>query len=107
MAGFTSSLVNQLCTDLKRVQKLGVRKIGILLMMPMGCLPQLSKPNSYQKCVRTANILSYNHNQLLLRSLANMNSELGKPVFVALDIYNAFLSIIHSMQKRRAGESSI
>ncbi|KAF7833246.1 GDSL esterase/lipase [Senna tora] len=101
VAAFTSSLVNQLSSDVKRIEKLGVSKIAVALLMPMGCLPELSVMTSYQTCISAPNIVSKNHNQMLVQSLAKLNHELGKSIITSLDLYASFLSTLDSMQKRR------
>ncbi|KAK2403957.1 GDSL esterase/lipase [Trifolium repens] len=100
---FTASLINQLSLNLKRIQSLGISKIAIELMEPMGCLPIVTQLSSYEKCNETLNMVAMNHNQLLLQAVDKLNKEIGKSVFVTLDLYTAFLSTIASMQKNHDG----
>ncbi|XP_028786000.1 GDSL esterase/lipase At5g03610-like [Neltuma alba] len=99
VGAFSSGLVNQLCLDLKRIEVMGVRKIAITLMMPMGCAPQQSVNTSYTKCAELPNVVARNHNQKLLHCLANLKQS---SVFITLDLYNTFNSIISSMARKRA-----
>ncbi|KAK2403958.1 GDSL esterase/lipase [Trifolium repens] len=96
---FTASMINQLSINLKRIQSLGISKIAIELMEPMGCLPIVTQLSSYEKCNDTLNMVSMNHNQLLLQAVDKLKMEIGKSIFVTLDLYTAFLSTIESMQK--------
>jgi hypothetical protein len=98
---FTASMINQLSLNLKRIQSLGISKIAIELMEPMGCLPIATQ--TYEKCNETLNMVAMNHNQLLLQAVDKLNKEIGTPVFVTLDLYTAFLSTIASMQKNHDG----
>jgi hypothetical protein len=43
------------------------------------------------------------HNQLLLQAVEELNKEMGKSVFVTLDLYTSFLSIIALMQNNPNG----
>jgi ABC-type enterochelin transport system ATPase subunit len=100
---FTASLIKQLSLNLKRIQSLGINKIAVELMEPLGCLPVFTQSYSYEKCNETLNMVAMNHNQLLLQAVDKLNKEIGKSVFVTLDLYTAFLSTIASMQKNHDG----
>ncbi|WJX20229.1 hypothetical protein P8452_09807 [Trifolium repens] len=100
---FTASLIKQLSLNLKRIQSLGINKIAVELMEPLGCLPVFTQSYSYEKCNETLNMVAMNHNQLLVQAVDKLNKEIGKPVFVTLDLYTAFLSTIASMQKNHDG----
>ncbi|KAF7807130.1 GDSL esterase/lipase [Senna tora] len=107
LPAFTTSLVGQISVDLRRIQSLGVSKIAIGLMAPLGCLPLLTVYSSYQKCIDEANTVSANHNKMMLQKVQDMNHQMGHPVFITLDLYNAFLSTITTMQKRHAENSTL
>lgn len=105
VSSFTPSLVNQLSSNLRRIQSLGINKIAIGLLEPIGCLPMVTETEtpSYEKCNDTLNLFAMNHNQLLLQAVEELNKEMGRSVFVTLDLYTSFLSIIASMQKNPNG----
>ncbi|AES62011.1 GDSL-like lipase/acylhydrolase [Medicago truncatula] len=102
---FTASLVNQLSSNLRRIQSLGINKIAIGLLEPIGCLPMVTETEtpSYEKCNDNFNLFAMNHNYLLLQAVEELNKEMGKSVFVTLDLYTSFLSIIALMQKNPNG----
>jgi hypothetical protein len=100
VGGFTTSLINQLSLNLKRIQSLGINKIAIDLIEPIGCLPIVTQLSS---CNDTLNMMSMNHNQLLLQAVEKLKMEMGNSIFVTLDLYTAFLSTIESMQKNHDG----
>ncbi|XP_054785865.1 GDSL esterase/lipase At5g03610-like [Prosopis cineraria] len=104
---FSSRLISQLCSDLKLIKSLGVRKVAITLIMPMGCLPQQSVNTSYRKCAEIPNEIAINHNKKLLHCISKLNFQSPKPVFVTLNLYNTFLSVITSTQRRRAKDPSL
>ncbi|KAI9118813.1 hypothetical protein K1719_010258 [Acacia pycnantha] len=108
IGAFSSGLVNKLCLDLKRIQRVGVKKVAVTLMMPMGCVPQQAANTSYRNCAQIPNKIARNHNHRLLHCLAKLNfHSKKKPVFVTLDLYHTFISIITSMQRRRAKDPSL
>ncbi|CAJ1976682.1 unnamed protein product [Sphenostylis stenocarpa] len=104
---FTASLIQQMSLNLRRIHSLGINKIAVGLLEPIGCMPLLTVASSYDKCLEPFNFVSQNHSQRLLQIVQELNKELGKPVFVTLDLYNSFLSVIATMQKRRSGKFSI
>ncbi|GAV75292.1 Lipase_GDSL domain-containing protein, partial [Cephalotus follicularis] len=100
---FTKSLIKQLAVDLKQIHRLGVKKIAITGIGPVGCLPLSTAPHSYSDCNETFNLLAKFHNQILHQAVKNLNKESKKCVFVTLDIYSAFMSAIKK-QKTQAGK---
>ncbi|CAJ2629475.1 unnamed protein product [Trifolium pratense] len=103
VGGLTTSMINQLSLNLRRIQSLGISKIAMELMAPMGCLPIVTELSSYEKCNDTVNMVAINHNQLLLQAVEQLKMEMGESIFFTLDLYNAFLSTIESMQKNHDG----
>ncbi|KAL5069147.1 hypothetical protein RYX36_020034 [Vicia faba] len=101
---FSASLINQLSINLKRIHNVGINKIKIGLLEPVGCLPVITK--TYDKCNDTINMLVMKHNELLLQTVEDLNKE-SKSVFVTLDLYKSFLSVIETMQKKHYGNSRV
>ncbi|XP_027937854.1 GDSL esterase/lipase At5g03610-like isoform X2 [Vigna unguiculata] len=99
---FTASLIQQMSINLRRIHGLGINKIAVGLLEPIGCMPLLTAASSYDKCLQPLNFISQNYSQMLLQIVQELNKELGKPVFVTLDLYNSFLSVLATMQKRRS-----
>jgi ABC-type enterochelin transport system ATPase subunit len=100
----TESLIKQMALNLQRIHKLGINKIAIGLLEPIGCVPMLTVKSSYVKCDEAFNLVSQKHSQMLLQIVKQLNKDMGKSVFMTLDLYNSFLSIIATMQKRRDGK---
>ncbi|XP_058741573.1 GDSL esterase/lipase At5g03610-like isoform X1 [Vicia villosa] len=93
---FGASLIKQLSINLKRIHSLGINKIAIGLLEPVGCLPVITK--TYDKCHAVINLLVMKHNEVLLQAVQDLNKE-NESVFVTLDLYKSFLSVIETMQK--------
>ncbi|XP_016649694.1 PREDICTED: GDSL esterase/lipase At5g03610-like [Prunus mume] len=94
LAMFTKSIIKQLTVDLKRIHDLGVQKIAVTTIEPLGCLPSITSFLSYQNCNEFANMASMFHNQILLQKLEELNKETKNSAFVDLDLYNAFISAV-------------
>ncbi|KAM6584252.1 hypothetical protein CsatB_011254 [Cannabis sativa] len=90
LANFTTSIIDQLVANVRRIQRLGVRKIAVTALEPLGCLPPFTASSSFQNCSQIFNSVSDFHNQILhqkLQALNNQTSSLSNslPVLV-LDI---------------------
>ncbi|CAL5209128.1 unnamed protein product [Lathyrus oleraceus] len=103
---FTSSLINQLSTNVQRIHDMGINKIAIGLLIPIGCVPRITAITFHLSCVDILNLISVNHNQMLIQTVLQLNQQVGKSVFVTLDLYNAFLSTIATMQKQQKENST-
>jgi len=84
---------------------LGINNVAIGLLEPIGCLPQITLVTFHLSCVDLLNLVSEDHNKLLLQTVLQLNQQVGKAVYVTLDLYNAFLSTIKTMQKKHDGMS--
>ncbi|CAL0321257.1 unnamed protein product [Lupinus luteus] len=104
---FTESLVKEVSVNLRRIQSLGAGKIIVTLLQPIGCLPTISVADGFLSCIDLLNLVSTNHNKLILQNVDDLNKEIGKPVFKTLDLYNSFLTTIQTMQKSRAENPSL
>ncbi|XP_057423244.1 GDSL esterase/lipase At5g03610-like isoform X2 [Lotus japonicus] len=94
---FIASVVNQTIINLIRLQKLGVKKIVVDALQPLGCLPEVTVANSFQHCNSTANNLAVFSNNLLNQSVTKLNQEAkDHSTFVILDLYKSFLSVLNN-----------
>ncbi|PWA92287.1 Lipase, GDSL [Artemisia annua] len=100
----TKSIVEQLVSNAKRIHELGVKKIGITAMQPIGCLPQFTVSTSYQNCSDSGNSVAEFHNQVLVESIRKLNNETDTALFVILDLYKAFSSVLN-LQKNISADS--
>ncbi|KAK9755360.1 hypothetical protein RND81_01G019500 [Saponaria officinalis] len=92
---FIPQVVKQLEINLVRIYKLGVKKITVTSLQPLGCLPQATFETSFQKCNSTANSAVKLHNLLLqvIVTKLNVHFHYNNP-FVIIDFYNKFSIII-------------
>lgn len=95
---FTETVINQLALNLKRIHGLGVKRIAVTAMEPLGCLPVATASNSYRNCSETENSLANFHNQMLQQTVKKLNNGSGDQVFVIIDLHTAFLSALNLQQ---------
>ncbi|KAL9238852.1 hypothetical protein vseg_013224 [Gypsophila vaccaria] len=91
---FIPKVVNQLALNLKRIYKLGVNKISVTTLQPLGCLPQTTIETSFEKCNSTANSVVKLHNLLLQATVSKLNLQLRNNTFIIVDLYKKFSTII-------------
>ncbi|KAF4358516.1 hypothetical protein F8388_005172 [Cannabis sativa] len=92
--GFITSVVNQLYVNLKQIHELGVKKIAVTALEPLGCLPPATAASSFQQCNGTQNALVNLHNLLLQQAVAKLNNETSKDSnIIILDLYSSFMSV--------------
>lgn len=93
---FVLSVIKQTTTNLIRLQKLGVKKILVGALQPLGCLPLITTPSSFEHCDDTINIVVNVHNILLSQQVTKLNQETKdhNKTFVVLDLYDSFMSAL-------------
>lgn len=93
---FIISVVDQIIGNVKRINSLGVKKVVVTGLGPVGCLPQLTAPSSFTQCNARINSFLGFHNLLLKQAVAKLNNQGNKDdsTFSILDIYGAFMPII-------------
>lgn len=84
-------IVKQLAINLKRILDLGLRKIAVTGLEPMGCYPVFTGGLS---CNTFFNNASQFHNSILIQAVAELNKEAADPqhppTLLILDLYQAF-----------------
>lgn len=105
-------MINQLAVDVQRIYSLGVKKISVTALQPLGCLPTNTAESSFQQCNDTFNQAVAFHNLLLqeviskfINQTTQVNSDASSKV-VIVDLYNAFFSIFQEKPTQQ-GESFI
>ncbi|XP_065871935.1 GDSL esterase/lipase At5g03610-like [Euphorbia lathyris] len=94
MGNLTVLIMKEVSKNLKRIHELGVQKIAITSLQPIGCLPAIAIA-SLQNCSQDWNDASKFHNQMLKQLLQNLNSESKGNVFHLLDTFAAFMSVFN------------
>ncbi|KAF3551325.1 hypothetical protein DY000_02000137 [Brassica cretica] len=93
---FIKQVVDQTEVNLRRIHALGVEKVAVPLLQPLGCLPGITFASSFQRCNETQNALVRLHNSLLQQAVIKLNNEIKKSTFIILDLYNAFLTVFNN-----------
>ncbi|KAK4767022.1 hypothetical protein SAY86_014773 [Trapa natans] len=86
---YISRVVNQLAANLRRIYDLGVGKVVVSNLPPLGCLPSITVSSAFQKCNSTFDPLIVLHNTILQRALAKLNNETND-AFLLLDVHGSF-----------------
>lgn len=92
---FVMKVLDQLELNLREIGKIGVKKVVMLNLEPLGCLPNKAVFLSYEKCDQHANNETVFHNMLLQQIVQRLNNETIDSPFQILDLYSAFLSVIN------------
>lgn len=101
---FSQSIMRQLELDLERIHGLGVGKVGITSMEPIGCLPQMTAPTGYSNCTEAGNSIAKFHNQILQQTVDKLNNQTSTPVFQILDLYTAFMAALDFENNNPTGD---
>ncbi|XP_047333312.1 GDSL esterase/lipase At5g03610-like [Impatiens glandulifera] len=96
---FITQVVNQLAINLKSIHDMGVKKVVVTSLQPLGCLPRSTILNSFSQCNATENTAVEFHNLLLRQAVAKLNNETantnrGSPAFIILDLFSSFNTTI-------------
>lgn len=95
LPAFITRVVDQLAVNLKRIHSMGVRKVAVTALQPLGCLPRSTVHNSFQQCNATENVAADFHNMLLQQAVAKLNNESkDSRAFVILDLYGSFNKVL-------------
>ncbi|XAR53490.1 hypothetical protein NMG60_11022063 [Bertholletia excelsa] len=105
LSSFAETVIKQLRMNLRRLHGMGVKKIAVTAMEPLGCLPTVTYSTSYKNCSEAENSLASLHNHMLqqtLRSLNNETSDEDRRAFVIVDLHTAFLSALTKIKAKHA-----
>lgn len=94
MLGYGSGFIQDL-------YRLGARRIGVLGLPPLGCVPsqRTLRGGLERKCVDNYNEMSQLFNSKLSAEIDNLNNKCPEARIVYGDIYYSLLDIIHNPQK--------
>ncbi|KVH90344.1 hypothetical protein Ccrd_007643 [Cynara cardunculus var. scolymus] len=74
LPAFITRVVSQMAINLKVIHNMGIRRVLVTSLQPLGCLPRATVLSSYQQCNATQNLSVDFHNQLLQRVVATLNN---------------------------------
>ncbi|CAJ2632382.1 unnamed protein product [Trifolium pratense] len=99
LPSFIESLINQTITNIIRIKGLGVKKVIISNLQPVGCLPSTTASNSFKQCNETSNnLLALYHNTLLTQAVTKLNQQTkdhNSSPFLVLNLYDSFMSVLN------------
>ncbi|XP_019151440.1 PREDICTED: GDSL esterase/lipase At5g03610-like isoform X2 [Ipomoea nil] len=107
MEEFVESITEQLSVNLKRIHEMGVPKVAVTAMQPLGCLPAVTfSTGNYPNCDENTNNITRFHNQMLKQRVDKLNDQTEGSPFVILDLYAAFTSALNIKHDQHPGKSS-
>ncbi|XP_019150813.1 PREDICTED: GDSL esterase/lipase At5g03610-like [Ipomoea nil] len=104
---FVESVTKQLSMNLKRIHEMGIPKVAITAMQPLGCLPFIAfATGSYPNCYEKTNDFTRLHNQMLKQRVDKLNEETDGSPFGIVDLYAAFTTALNIQNDQQPGKSS-
>ena len=88
--------------ELQRLQDLGMNRILVNNMHPLGCTPFRTRPNNYTHCDDVANAVAVTHNKLLAEKLGNYRGNV-----MLLDLNTAFSRVVQPNPSMSATSSDL
>nr|GMD46234.1 subtilisin-like protease SBT4.15 [Ipomoea batatas] len=89
---------------MKRLHSMGVKKVSVTSMEPIGCLPGETANSSFRQCNDNLNAIVMLHNSKLQEMVARLNSQTPDSPYFILDLFNPFITIFK--QKKLPQEGS-
>ncbi|XP_047329935.1 GDSL esterase/lipase At5g03610-like [Impatiens glandulifera] len=94
---FITQVVKQLTINLKRLHSMGLKKVVVTSLQPLGCLPSVTILNSFQQCNDTQNSAVNFHNLLLRQAIEDLNIlSNNTSAFFLIDLYTAFNTVLEN-----------
>lgn len=92
-----ASLINQTVINLIRIKELGVKKVIMSGLQPIGCLPQQTAGTSFKQCNETSNTILASHNNLLRQAINKLNQQTNdtSSPFLFLNLHDTFMSVLN------------
>ncbi|KAL6597350.1 hypothetical protein ACP70R_046790 [Stipagrostis hirtigluma subsp. patula] len=87
---FVGGLTDGIADGVKQLQKLGVAKVLVNSVPPLGCAPWLTLSSNYSRCDSRINTFASIHNTLLKQKLGESQDVL------LLDLYTTFSNVVES-----------
>ncbi|XP_052172325.1 GDSL esterase/lipase At5g03610-like [Diospyros lotus] len=93
---FITSVVNQLAVNLKSIHAMGLKRVAVGALQPLGCLPTITFANSFQQCNSTVNAAVDFHNSLLQQAVAKLNNDShSNSSYFIIDLHSPFISVLN------------
>ncbi|CAM0902047.1 unnamed protein product [Alopecurus aequalis] len=87
---FIEKVTTEITANVERLQNLGVRRVLVNNLHPLGCTPSQCSPSRYEMCDDVGNAIASVHNRRLKEKLGTK-----KGIFI-VDLHTAFTNIIGS-----------
>ncbi|KAK3153716.1 hypothetical protein QOZ80_2BG0180200 [Eleusine coracana subsp. coracana] len=95
---FVGNVTAEIAKGVERLRKIGVTKVLVNNLHPMGCMPWQTRPVNYTKCTGKGNMAADLHNENLKNKL---NAAKSDSVYV-VDLNKAFSSIVNPSDPKKS-----
>lgn len=102
---YSDYLVKNMANDLKAMHDLGARKLVVIGLPPIGCLPLVKTLKTSKGCYESYNNASFSFNSKVNATLAQARTSLGMKI-VLVDIYGVFQTVLKNPKKFGFTETS-
>ena len=94
---YIKNVTDHLKSELKRIHELGVKKVAVTNLSPLGCTPLGAKDHRYKECDKDRSDAVIVHNKNLNEVVAQLGRarNSSQSEFLVLDLHCAFMSIIN------------
>ncbi|KAF5206145.1 GDSL esterase/lipase [Thalictrum thalictroides] len=106
IAQYQNLMLQNAKTFLQGLLSLGARKIGIVGLPPIGCLPFLLTLNNQQECIESFSTAAKQYNQMFQVELKNIQNANPGVVLAYADIYEPLQHIIQTYKESGYDERS-
>jgi hypothetical protein len=94
MNTYIAGVTNEIVKNVERLQRLGVRKVLVNNLHPIGCMPLQSNSSNYTTCGLLGNYGASLHNSNLEKLMGRKNNA------HILDLHTAFTDIINHASRK-------
>uniref|UniRef100_A0ACD5YQZ6 Uncharacterized protein n=1 Tax=Avena sativa TaxID=4498 RepID=A0ACD5YQZ6_AVESA len=91
---YVGKVTKEIAASVEQLQKLGVRKVLVNNLHPVGCTPSQTRTNSYAACDVFGNLGAFLHNDNLKQAMA------AKKNVHVVDLYTAFTNIVDNVPSK-------
>jgi phospholipase/lecithinase/hemolysin len=94
MNTYIAGVTNEIVKNVERLQRLGVRKVLVNNLHPIGCTPLQSSSSNYTTCDLLGNYGASLHNSNLEKQIVRKNNA------HIIDLYTAFTDIVNHASRK-------
>ncbi|KAG4945648.1 hypothetical protein AAZX31_15G076600 [Glycine max] len=95
---FENFLLSRFSKDVEAMHRLGARRLIIVGVLPLGCIPLIKTIRNVEDCDKSLNSVAYSFNAKLLQQLDNLKTKLGLKTAL-VDVYGMIQRAVTNPKK--------